>query len=273
MTDHYAVIGMPIAHSKSPAIHTAFAKQTGEDIRYTRLLGETGRFKQNIAAFIADGGKGLNITVPFKEDAWRLADELSPRAKTAGAVNTLILLENSQLRGDNTDGVGLVRDLQVNHHCDLNGKRILLLGAGGASRGVIRPLLETAPLSLTIANRTSSKALSLAHDIQDLGPVNGCGLNDLSGQKFDLIINGTAAGLEDKVPDIPPDILIENGWCYDMMYGDKPTAFVLWGLQHGAAKAMDGLGMLIEQAAESFYLWRGVRPATATLIKTLRIKE
>ena len=270
MTDHYAVIGNPIEHSKSPAIHATFAQQTGEEIDYTRILGEMDGFKRNVADFISRGGKGLNITVPFKEDAWRLADERSPGAETAGAVNTLILLEDGRLRGDNTDGTGLVRELGKNHGCELKGKRILLLGAGGASRGVIRPLLDTEPLSLTIANRTASKAISLAQDTHHLGPVSGCGLDQLTGQKFDLIINGTAAGLGGKVPEIPDDILESGGWCYDMMYSDKPTAFVTWGRQHHAEKSMDGLGMLIEQAAESFYLWRGVRPDTQAVIHSMR---
>jgi shikimate dehydrogenase len=270
MTDRYAVIGNPIEHSKSPLIHTAFAEQTGQEIEYTRLLGEPGRFEQNVRDFLAAGGKGLNVTVPFKEEAWHLADELSDRADTAGAVNTLILLQDGRLRGDNTDGVGLVRDLTVNHGCLLSGHRILLLGAGGASRGVLRPLLETGPEQLVIANRTASRAVDLAREVVSLGRVEGCGLEDLAGQRFDLIINGTAAGLSREVPDIPDDLLAPGGWTYDMMYGREPTAFVLWGLARRATKALDGLGMLVEQAAESFWLWRGVRPETAPVIELLK---
>ena len=268
MADRYAVIGNPIEHSKSPQIHTAFAGQTGEEIIYGRILGES--FNDDVRTFIAEGGRGLNITVPFKEDAWRLADERSPRAETAGAVNTLILLDDGRLRGDNTDGVGLVRDLTENHSVTLGGTKILLLGAGGASRGVVRPLLEQHPQQLLIANRTASKAVALADELQNLGPVEGCGLEDLADMQFDIIINGTAAGLGDQVPEIPDNCLRPGGVAYDMMYSDKPTAFVRWSLEHGASKALDGLGMLVEQAAESFFLWRNVRPQTAPVIRLLR---
>ncbi len=269
MTDRYAVIGNPIEHSKSPLIHRAFAQQTGEDLEYGRILGEPGRFGQAVADFFSADGKGLNITVPFKEDAWGLADERSARAEDAGAVNTLILLPNGCLRGDNTDGVGLVRDLTTNHGCKLAGAEILLLGAGGASRGVIRPLLEAGPKRLVIANRTASKAKALAIDSSGLGEVRGCGLEQLEGDSFDIIINATAAGLTDQVPALPDGILRPGGWTYDMMYGDKATAFMRWGQTHGASHALGGLGMLVEQAAESFFLWRGVRPDTAPVIKML----
>ncbi len=272
MTDRYAVIGNPIEHSKSPLIHQAFAEQTGEQLEYGRILAEPGHFDQAVQEFLANNGKGLNVTVPFKEDAWRLAHERSDRAETAGAVNTLILLPNGQLRGDNTDGVGLVNDLVSNHDCTLSGAEILILGAGGATRGVLRPLLDAKPKQLTIANRTASKASALAAECATLGAVSGCGLDQLAGRKFDLIINGTAAGLAGTVPDIPDSILRSGGWTYDMMYGDIPTAFVRWGQSHGAAKTLDGLGMLVEQAAESFYLWRGVRPDTAAVITLLRTK-
>jgi shikimate dehydrogenase len=268
MTDKYAVIGNPIEHSKSPQIHTAFAGQTGEDISYGKILGQS--FNEDVRAFITGGGKGLNITVPFKEDAWRLVDERSPRAETAGAVNTLILLDDGRLRGDNTDGVGLVRDLMGNHAADLADKRILLLGAGGASRGVVRPLLEQRPRQLVIANRTAAKAVALAGELQNLGSVVGCGLNELDGKPFDIIINGTAAGLGGRVPDIPEDCLALDGVVYDMMYSDEPTAFMRWGCEHGAAMALDGLGMLVEQAAESFFLWRNIRPRTEPVIRLLR---
>lgn len=270
MSDKYAVIGNPIEHSKSPQIHAAFALQTGEAMAYGRLLGDPDQFERDVRNFIADGGRGLNVTVPFKEDAFRLADELSEAARSAGAVNTLILLPDGRLRGDNTDGVGLVRDLMVNHGATLKGSRILLIGAGGASKGVLRPLLKEQPSELVIANRTASKATDLASSTAKPAAVRGCGLNQLAGGKFDLIINGTAAGLGGEVPDIPDDILAPGGWTYDMMYASEPTAFVHWGRSHGAAQALDGLGMLVEQAAESFYLWRGVRPETAGVIKALR---
>lgn len=268
--DRYAVIGNPIEHSKSPLIHHAFAEQTGEQLEYIRLLGEPGQFAENVADFLKAGGKGLNVTVPFKENAWQLVDELSPRAESARAVNTIIQLEDGRLRGDNTDGIGLVRDLQENQGATLAGVHILLLGAGGAARGVLRPLLETHPEQIVIANRTASKATALASDLSALGSIEGCGLNELVGKKFDLIINATAAGLIDRVPEIPDGLLEKGGWCYDMMYGDKPTAFARWGVAHGAAKVIDGLGMLVEQAAESFYLWRGIRPDTAPVMQQQR---
>jgi shikimate dehydrogenase len=268
MTDKYAVIGNPIEHSKSPLIQSAFAEQTHQDLEYGRILGSD--FRQDVEQFFAAGGLGLNVTVPFKEEAWRLADERSERAQTAGAVNTLIPLPGERLLGDNTDGAGLVKDLQVNHGCLLQDTEILLLGAGGASRGVLRPLLETQPKGLVIANRTAPKAVDLAAEVADLGNVEGCGFDALAERKFDLIINGTSAGLTGEVPTLPNEILKAGGWTYDMMYGDQPTAFVIWGQGQGASKAMDGLGMLVEQAAESFFLWRGVRPDTVPVIRMLR---
>ncbi len=270
MTDQYAVIGNPIEHSKSPLIHSRFAQQTDQDLGYERILGDPDDFKGDIDRFFKTGGRGLNVTVPFKEQAWALADERSERAETAGAVNTLTLLPDGRLSGDNTDGVGLVRDLQQNHNCTLTGKKILLLGAGGAARGVLRPLLEANPQQLTIANRTANKAVQLAADVAGLGAVSGCGLDALEGRSFDLIINATAAGLKGEIPPLPEELLGPEGWCYDMMYATEPTRFVRWGQEHGAVKALDGLGMLVEQAAESFYLWRGVRPETASVIEQLR---
>ena len=270
MPDLYAVIGNPIEHSKSPLIHQAFAEQTGQDIFYDRILGQPGRLPLFVDAFRKMGGLGLNITVPFKEEAWQLADERSERAESAGAVNTLIMLDNERLRGDNTDGVGLVRDLSQNHDFDFKGRRLLILGAGGAVRGVVRLLMEQGISGLKIANRTTAKAKSLAAYLAELGKCGFSGLDALEGEQFDLIINGTAAGLSGEVPAIPNGILADNGWCYDMMYGDQPTAFVRWGEAQGAAKSLDGLGMLVEQAAESFYLWRDVRPQTAPVIRQLR---
>ncbi len=270
MTDRYAVIGNPIEHSKSPVIHAAFAAQTSQDLVYERILGDLEEFESDVQDFFAAGGKGLNVTVPFKERAFQLSDELSERAQSAGAVNTLIDLPDGRIRGDNTDGVGLVRDLGCNHCFNFSGARILLLGAGGASRGVLRPLLAEAPKSLLIANRTAAKAEALAADMALLGPVKGCGLEALAGRRFDLIINGTAAGLDGEVPPIPDDCLADGGWTYDMMYASEPTAFVRWGRAHGAARAVDGLGMLVEQAAESFYLWRNIRPDTENVIAAFR---
>jgi len=270
MTDRYAVIGNPIEHSRSPAIHAAFAAQTGQDMAYERLLGDLEDFEGDVRGFFEAGGRGLNVTVPFKERAFRLAAHLSERAGLARAVNTLLPDPDGQLRGDNTDGVGLVTDLGCNHRFDFAGARILLVGAGGAARGVIGPLLENRPAQLVIANRTADKALRLAAETATLGPVLGCGLDELAGRRFDLVVNATAAGLRGGVPALPEDCLADGGWTYDMMYASEPTAFVQWGQAHGAARALDGLGMLVEQAAESFWLWRGVRPDTEPVIGMLR---
>jgi shikimate dehydrogenase len=268
--DRYAVIGNPVAHSKSPRIHAEFARQTRQALDYGRILCDPNSFAETVRAFFAGGGRGLNVTVPFKETAWRLADERSPRAEVAGAVNTLIALPDGRLRGDNTDGAGLVRDLADNQGFAFAGRRVLLLGAGGAARGVLRPLLEAGLGGLTIANRAARKAHDLALLAAGLGPVTGCGLDGLAGARFDLIINATSAGLGGEVPALPDDCLVAGGWTYDMLYGDAPTPFCRWGQEHGAAKAFDGLGMLVEQAAESFRLWRGVSPQTAPVIELLR---
>ena len=271
MTDQYAVMGNPIAHSKSPRIHSLFAEQTGQDLEYSAILVEHGGFPDAVAAFVADGGKGLNITVPFKEDAWELAASLSPRAERAGAVNTLLLDTDGNHFGDNTDGAGLVRDLTRNHRCEIAGRRLLLVGAGGAARGVLEPLLAEHPALLVIANRTASKAVELARHFCDLGRVEGCGLDDVDGHVFDLVINATAASLHGEVPALPPGIISPDTWCYDMMYGSEPTAFLHWAAEREAAATMDGLGMLVEQAAESFRLWRKVIPDTAPVIRALRV--
>ena len=267
--DQYAVMGYPIAHSQSPRIHALFAAQTRQSLEYRAILVEPGGFMTAARAFRAAGGKGLNVTVPFKQDAWVCADILSARAERAGAVNTLIF-EPGGIRGDNTDGVGLVRDLTVNHGRLLTDQRILLLGAGGAARGVLQPLLAERPAQLVIANRTVEKALGLAVRFSDLGRVSACGFPELAGRQFDLIINATAAGLENAVPSLPEGVLAAGGGCYDLMYGHEPTVFVRWGREQGALLSLDGLGMLVEQAAESFHLWRGVWPETGTVIAALR---
>lgn len=270
MPDRYAVIGNPIAHSKSPQIHAAFARETGQDLVYERILGDPADFAGQVRRFFSRGGRGLNVTVPFKEAAWALADARTQRAEVAGAVNTLSPVEGDRLEGDNTDGVGLVRDLARNHGFRFSGVRVLLLGAGGAARGVLIPLLETGLDRLVIANRTVSRAEQLASKGAPFGPVEACGFDRLEGEGFDLIINATAAGMSGVVPAIPGGCLAPGGWTYDMVYGDAPTAFCLWGQDHGAARAIDGLGMLVEQAAESFWSWRGVRPKTAPVIALLR---
>ncbi len=266
--DRYAVMGNPIGHSQSPLIHRLFAEQTGEWLSYDAILVARDGFAAAVDAFRARHGRGLNVTVPFKRQAWAYADRRSARAERAGAVNTLVL--DTQVYGDNTDGPGLVQDLTANHGFRLAGKRLLLVGAGGAARGVLAALLAGHPSELTIANRTATRATGLAAQFADLGPVRGCGLGQLGGQSYELVINATAAGLHDEVPALPADCLAAGGWCYDMMYGDRPTAFVRWGKDHGAARAVDGLGMLVEQAAESFLLWRGVRPDTRPVISALR---
>jgi shikimate dehydrogenase len=270
MTDRYAVMGNPIAHSKSPRIHTLFAAQTGQDLTYEAILVEPGGLADAVAGFLAGGGRGLNITVPFKEEAWKLAASRSDRAERAGAVNTLVLNTDGRHFGDNTDGIGLVRDLTVNHGAAIAGRRILLVGAGGAARGVVESLLREQPALLLVANRTPDRAVELARRFCALGRIEGCGLDALEGQSFDLLINATAAGLSGNVPALPDSVVTAASWCYDMMYGDAPTAFVRWATQQGAARTLDGLGMLIEQAAESFYLWREVRPDTGPVIHALR---
>ena len=267
--DEYAVMGNPIAHSKSPRIHSLFAQQTGEPIHYRAILVEVGKLPEAVAGFVAEGGKGLNITVPFKRDAWELVDERSRRAERAGAVNT-IRIEPGRLFGDNTDGIGLVNDLRHNLQIPLQDRRILLMGAGGAARGVLAPLLEQEPALLVIANRTPERAVELAAEFADLGTVQGCGFDALGRLQFDVLINATAASLQGDLPPLPDGIVAEGACAYDMMYGARPTAFMKWAQWQGAQKVSDGLGMLVEQAAESFYLWRGVRPETAPVIARLR---
>ena len=272
MSDAYGVMGHPISHSKSPAIHAAFSRQTGQTITYRAIHVMPGEFASAVARFRDSGGKGLNVTLPFKEEAWALCDRRTQRAEQARAVNTL-WFDAAGLHGDNTDGLGLVRDLTVNHGLRLHGLRVLLIGAGGAGRGVVGPLLETDLARLVVANRTPSKARDLAMAFPRAGNLSGCGLDALMGQCFDLIINATSASLSGQVPAIPDGTLALGGWCYDMMYADEPTAFMLWGRARGAAGAVDGLGMLVEQAAESFLRWRGVRPETAPVIEALRSKS
>lgn len=268
MTDRYAVFGHPIAHSKSPQIHAAFARQTAQDMTYEAILAPIEGFADSVAAFVAAGGRGANVTVPFKEEACRLADRLSPRARRAGAVNTLAF-DSDGIFGDNTDGAGLVADLTRNLRCSLAGKRILLLGAGGAARGVIEPLLEQQPTALVIANRTVSRAQELAElfDAMNRRGVTACSFDAADG-RFDLVINATAASLAGELPPLSPRIFGAGTLAYDMMYG-RDTPFLSFARQHGAATA-DGLGMLVEQAAEAFALWRGVRPDTAPVIASLR---
>jgi shikimate dehydrogenase len=272
MTDRYAVIGNPIAHSRSPQIHAAFARQTGEDLSYEALLAPADGFARAVRDFLAAGGKGMNVTVPFKQQAWQLADTRSPRAEAAKAVNTLVC-SAAGVHGDNTDGVGLVADLRRNLGFDLAGKRILLLGAGGAARGVILPLLGEQPASLTLANRTLAKAQGLRAEFAAGAAdcvIDASSFADLTGRQFDLVINATAASLSDEVPHLPARIYAPLSLAYDMVYGKGLTPFLRAAEAEGAARLADGLGMLVEQAAESFFLWRGVRPRTEQLLARLR---
>ncbi|MGK0674072.1 MAG: shikimate dehydrogenase [Halothiobacillaceae bacterium] len=268
MTDRYAVIGNPIAHSKSPLIHTMFAKQTKQAMSYERILAPLGGFREAVLRFRAEGGRGLNVTVPFKLEAYELADQLSERAARAGAVNTLIFHADGTIEGDNTDGTGLVRDL-LKQGATIENKRVLILGAGGAVRGALAPLLAERPRELVIANRTADKAVQLAAAFADLGPVRGCGFDALD-KTFDLVINGTSASLAGELPPLPNDLLAnEEAVAYDMAYGTTSTPFQRWAATHGARLALDGLGMLVEQAAESFRRWRGVQPDTAPVRQAL----
>lgn len=267
--DRYAVMGNPIKHSKSPQIHKAFALQTDQDMTYTAILVPEDGFREAVDNFRADGGKGLNVTVPFKLEAFDLVNKRSERAERAGAVNTIVVRSDGSLFGDNTDGVGLVRDITHNHDGRLTGKRVLILGAGGAVRGVLAPILNEKPALVVIANRTFDKARQLAEEFQDLGRVEAVALSRLEGP-FHWIINGTSASLAGDLPELPAGVVDRHTCVYDMMYGKEPTVFMRWALEQGAARAYDGLGMLVEQAAESFRLWRGVMPSTAQVLSELR---
>jgi len=268
MSDRYCVIGNPVAHSKSPLIHAAFAQQTGQHLVYERCLAPLDGFAATVAALAAAACKGANVTVPFKLEAAALASALTPRARAAGAVNTLSFLDG-ELVGDNTDGAGLVADIVRNAGFAIGGKRVLLLGAGGAARGALLPLLAEAPSALVIANRTVASADALAAAFGSHGvPVAASAFTDLSGP-FDLIVNATAASLAGDLPPLPADIFGTDTLALDMMYGNKPTLFMDFATAHGAS-ARDGLGMLVEQAAEAFAVWRGVRPDTDAILQRLR---
>jgi len=269
MTDLYCVFGNPIAHSRSPFIHAAFAAASGQDLSYEARLAPLGDFAGAVAGFVAAGGKGANVTVPFKEDAFRLSTRRSERAARAGAVNTLAF-NGDEIFGDNTDGAGLVADLTQNLAFDPAGKRILLLGAGGAARGVLAPLLAARPAALTIANRSAGKAATLAAEFADLAPVEATEFAQLAGKSFDLVINATSASLAGESLPLPPGIFGAGSLAYDMMYGKGETPFMALARNQGAARCADGLGMLVEQAAEAFFVWRGMRPGTALVLADLR---
>ena len=269
MTDFYAVIGNPIAHSKSPRIHAEFARQTGEDLRYDAIFAPRDGFAAAVAKFRAAGGRGLNVTVPFKLDAFALATERTERAEQAGAVNTL-KFDRAVVVGDNTDGAGLVADLMGRLGFALRGKRVLIMGAGGAARGVILPLLRQEPHSVVIANRTVDKARALERQFAPFGPVTSGDYAEVAGRRFDLVINATSAPLAGELPPLPAGIFAPGALAYDMIYGPHHARFEAHARSDGAARTADGLGMLVAQAAESFFLWRGVRPETASVIEMLR---
>jgi len=269
MTDLYALFGNPINHSKSPHIHRHFAEQTGQDMHYTKQLVNEGEFEQAVQDFFAQGGKGLNITVPFKLNAFDLVQKRTARAERAGAVNTLARMADGSILGDNTDGIGMIHDMH-NLGWEIEGKRVLILGAGGAVRGILQPLLEEKPAQVVIVNRTQSKAEELAKNFHDLGYVQAKSFEQLSGEIFDLVINGTSASLQGELPPLPDNLLATNACCYDMMYGPEPTIFLRWAKERSAAQVADGLGMLIGQAAEAFYLWRQIRPEVVPVITAMR---
>lgn len=267
--DKYLVFGNPIEQSRSPFIHIEFAKQTKQIISYEKCLVPLTGFNDAIKHFIASGGKGANVTAPFKEQALELCDQLSPRAERAGAVNTLSFIDGA-IHGDNTDGIGLVNDLKSNG-INLTKANILVLGAGGAVRGVILPLLAEQPLRLDIANRTLSKAQALA-DLFNDERINALPFCETASTSYDLIINATSASLSAELPDIPTATINNHTVCYDMVYGSKPTKFLVWSKALGAAKCIDGLGMLVGQAAASFSLWRNVVPSSEPVLLSLRAK-
>jgi len=266
--DLYGVIGHPVSHSRSPQIHRLFASQTGQNMDYVLLDAEPGEFVDVVNEFRDRGGKGLNVTVPFKEEAYAIAARCSERARLAGAVNTLAWLDG-ELIGDNTDGAGLTRDLEANLGANIEGASVLLVGAGGAARGVVAPLLDRGARSLVVANRTPERAAELVARFGSSPRLRSMALGDVC-DPFDLVVNATSASLKGQVPAIPAAAVGTTTFCYDMMYATEPTAFLLWARDHGAGGVADGLGMLVEQAAESFFLWRGIRPDTRAVLKQMR---
>ena len=266
--DRYAVFGNPIGHSKSPFIHSLFAHQTADSLIYTAETAPVDGFVKAVEAFFADGGKGCNVTLPFKEDAYRFASCLTERAKLAGAVNTLMLLDDGNIIGDNTDGAGLVQDL-IHNRVTLEGARILIIGAGGAARGVIQPLLDQQPHSITITNRTFAKAQQLVELFASYGPIVAKEMMSIE-EEFDVIINSTSASLNGELPAISAAIFSSDSVSYDMMYGKSLTSFNQWAKDQGVTHTYDGLGMLVGQAAESFALWRGLRPEIERVLGELR---
>lgn len=270
VTERYAVFGHPVGHSKSPSIHRHFAQQFDFEINYQAIDVEPGKFAEVVQEFRDHGGKGCNVTVPYKQEAWSLATERSGRAELAGAVNTLKFEPDNRILGDNTDGIGLLRDITINLDQRLFSKRILVVGAGGAVRGILGPLLEQAPKSLVLANRTVARAEELASIFATIGPVMPCGFDALTGQQFDVVINGTSASLGGELPPLPEKLFTQDSLAYDLMYADRPTLYMEWAATQGAKRVTDGLGMLVEQAAESFAIWFARHPDTGPVIKMIR---
>ena len=268
--DPYGVVGHPVGHSLSPFIHSMFARETGQAMSYRLFDVSSAEFPGFVAGFFDRGGRGLNITVPHKIAAVEAANELSTRATHAAAVNTLALRDDGTIFGDNTDGVGLVRDLCDNLGLVITNRRVLVIGAGGATRGVLAPLLGLSPTLVVIANRTPERAASLAAAFADLGATHGVGFEDVGSEPFDLIVNATSASLSGEMPPVPLTAVGRATVCYDLAYGRAATAFVDWARERGAAQALQGWGMLVEQAAEAFRLWRGIRPSTATVLAALK---
>lgn len=267
----YAVLGNPVSHSLSPEIHRSFAEQTHQTISYEAIELPVDGFAAGLAELQEKGLRGANVTVPFKQQAWSICDQLSPGASQAAAVNTLSFNADGAIHGDNTDGIGLVRDLTINLQLDLRDQKILILGAGGAVRGVLGPLLALSPRSITIVNRNLEKARLLARDFADQGELPVSSYDDLGGESYDLIINATAAGLSNEIPPVADNVLDTDSVCYDMVYNRlEATTFVQWALKRGVTAAYDGLGMLVEQASESFFIWRGVRTDSRKVIQSLR---
>ena len=269
MTDEYGLFGYPVQHSWSPFIHGLFARQTAQDMTYHLFESTPERFRSDVLDFFSRGGRGINVTLPHKRAAADLVNELTPRAERADAVNTVVR-RDELLVGDNTDGAGLLADLRRNLHLRWEAPRILLLGAGGAARGSLEPLLSLEPSLLVIANRTADRAEALARQFGMLGNLAGCAFGDVVREPFDLIVNATSASLRGEVPLVPIDVVGPATTCYDMAYGVGDTAFVAWAKRLGAAHAEQGWGMLVEQAAEAFHVWRGVRPDTAPVLELLR---
>lgn len=264
--DRYAVIGHPVAHSRSPQIHAEFARLTGQKIAYERIDAGPDRFTAALREFLDSGGKGLNVTLPFKEEAYALCHRHTPRAERAHSVNTIYVEQEHTLVGDNTDGVGLVTDLRRNQQVAIQNSRILILGAGGAASGILPALLGESPAVIQVANRTPQRARQLASAFRRGQNVAGGGFDELRGSSFDIVINATSAGLHGELPPLPHDLLEPGAVCYDLAYAERPSLFMLWAEREGASLVLDGWGMLVEQAAESFFAWRGVRPPTATLL-------